>query len=145
MSWTSFERRWRDALLAAMIPAEGGRPGISEVEQGAFWELYREAAPPVLRLGLRASVWALTWSAVPLAGRPFHRLSPEKKDRFLNRRAASRLYLVRQLVMTLKLVGCFLWLSDDDVRARVMKPAPNADKTDKTDRTDPTDRSDRTL
>ena len=119
--WTRMERRWRDALLGSMIPRAGDRPGLGELNLTDFWTLYREAAPPVLRFGLRVAVWSLTWGALFAAGRPFHRLEPARQDRLLERAAGSRWYLVRQLVTTLKLIACFAWLHDPKVRALVLE------------------------
>ena len=121
--WTALERRWRDALCAAMIPhAEGGAlPGVGAVDAEQFWSEYERAAPELLRFGFRASVWALTWAPPLLLGKPktFGQLKPADRDRVLERVARSRFYLIRQLPLTVKLLACFAYLRDDDVRARV--------------------------
>ena len=121
--WTAVERRWRDALCGAMIPhAEGGAlPGVDAIDAAEFWREYERAAPELLRLGFRASVWALTWAPPVLLGKPktFARLAQPDRDRLLDKVARSRFYLVRQLPLTVKLLACFAYLRDDDVRARV--------------------------
>lgn len=116
--WSSWERRWRDALLEAMIPGGHGLPPLTSLELGGFWREYQATAPPLVRFGLRASVWLLTW--LPLGKlRPFHRLPAAARDRWLNRAARSRFYLLRQLVMTVKMIACLAYLTDGDVRAQL--------------------------
>ena len=123
IQWTALERRWRDALCAAMIPrADGGAlPGVDAIDTSAFWDEVDRAAPELLRFGFRASVWALSLSPLVLIGKPttFAHLAPADRDRVLGKVAGSRLYLVRQLPLTVKLMACFAYLRDDDVRARV--------------------------
>lgn len=100
-----------------MIPASPGvHPGLANIDASRFWNTYDQVAPPLLRFGLRASVILLTWLAVLRHGRPFHRLNPERQDRFLRSAAASRYYLLRQLVATIKLIACFAYLQDAQVR-----------------------------
>ena len=120
--WTPWERRWRDALCAAMVPAATSTlPGLDSVDTAEFWREYERHAPELLRLGFRASVWALSLAPAVVLGKPttFARLTTEDRDRLLEEVSASRFYLVRQLPMTVKLLSCFAYLRDDDVRARV--------------------------
>jgi hypothetical protein len=58
--WASFERRWRDELCAAMIPAGGAdTPGYATVPTDQFWDRFAATAAPTFQLGLRAAVWVL--------------------------------------------------------------------------------------
>jgi hypothetical protein len=120
MGWLGFERRWCDALFGAMIPAAGGRPGVTDLDLAAFWRLYEECAPPLARLGFRAAVWILTLMPI-VAGRlrPFTALDAAQRDAFLVAAAASPFYLVRQLVMTVKTFAAFAYFHDAAVRARI--------------------------
>jgi hypothetical protein len=124
-SWAAFERRWRDALFAAMIPrtAEGTDelPGLSELDLTSFWHNLDRTAPPLLRLGLRASVWLLTFAPLLVLGTPrlFPALPAEKRDALLRRAAGSRLYLLRQLVAAVKALACLAYLHDPRVRSLV--------------------------
>lgn len=53
---TPVERRWRDALLAATLPAPGGAfPAPEDVDLAAFWARFHDAAPIALQVGLRVS------------------------------------------------------------------------------------------
>lgn len=122
MRWLSFERRWRDALLAAMLPRlrPDGLPGLAEVDARDFWPRFHAAAPPALRAGLRAAVWLLTFAPLFLAGRPrtFAALAPRDRDRLLRRAARHRSYVLRQAVLALKVVASFAYFEDERVRAR---------------------------
>lgn len=121
--WTRIERRWRDALLAALIPRveESGLPGLGELELASFWDVVEREAPSLVRLGLRTAVWCLTLAPILLIGRPrlFTGLDNGERDVMLNRAGSSRSYLVRQLVTTLKAFACFAYLRDPMVRRLV--------------------------
>jgi hypothetical protein len=120
--WTPWERRWRDVLCAAMVPAASADlPGLDSVDTAEFWREYERHAPELLRLGFRASVWALSLAPPLVLGKPttFAGLASDDRDRLLDEVSSSRFYLVRQLPMTVKLLSCFAYLRDDDVRTRV--------------------------
>ncbi len=106
-----------------MIPRhpDGALPGVGDIDVRAFWEEYERSAPELLRFGFRASVWALTLSPLVLIGvaKTFAQLDADQRDRVLHKVAQSRSYLVRQLCLTVKLLACFAYLRDDDIRARV--------------------------
>lgn len=98
--WTPFERRWRDVAVAAVLPGPAPAPD--------FWTELATAATPLLRFGLRAAVWLLTFAPL-LHGRP-HLLGglPEAdREALLARLGAHRLFLVRQVVTTVKLIAAF--------------------------------------
>lgn len=119
--WAGFERRWLMALLAAVAP-EGALPGVASVDGRAVFTAMGAHAPPLLPWGLRAAAWALTFLG-PLVwlGRPrtFGALAPDDRDRMIRRAGASRVYLLRQLVLVLKLVASFILLCDPDLRRRL--------------------------
>lgn len=72
-----------------------------------------------MRAGLRPMLHTLTFLPVVSGfGRPFFRLSPDERARFLAEAEGSRRYFVRQSVTTLKTLACFAYLHDDAVRAR---------------------------
>lgn len=124
--WTRFERRWRDALMAAVLPpaADGSLPGLGDLDLDGFWRELRAAAPPVLRAGLRASVWALALAPLLLGRRrTFLGLSADERDALLARAAGSRSYLLRQMALTLKTLACFAYFRDPAARAAVARRA----------------------
>lgn len=118
---TSLERRWRDSLLAAIIPgAEGGRlQGLATLDLDAFWARFRSMAPLLVRVGFRFAVVALCWLPLFRYGKPFHRLSADTKDRYLQAVSASSSYSIRQLVAVVKVFACFAYFQDPGIQATV--------------------------
>jgi len=123
--WSNTELRWRDALCAAMIPASkhGSLPGSGDVDTEEFWIEYEKSAPQLLRFGLRASVWALTFSPMVYLRtmRRFEQLTESERGTILSNMSQSKLYLIRQLPLTIKLMTCFAYFRDDKVRAHVQE------------------------
>jgi hypothetical protein len=112
--WSAPERRCRDALFAAMIPGHGALPPLAALDLAPFWDELDRAAPLLLRLGLRGIVWALTLLPIFVIGAPrtFLALDPDARARFLARASVSPVYLVRQMVLTLKTLACMAYLRD---------------------------------
>ncbi len=102
MPWTPMEQAWRDALLDASVPGQPARPSQLPAEAWAVWE---SGAAPMLRVGFRATVWVLTWAPVLRWLRPFHRLDEARRETYLTFLATRRSWIVRQLVMVLRLVA----------------------------------------
>jgi hypothetical protein len=124
--WTRPERRARDALLGALLPAttraDGRRvPGYAERPDGAFWVVFACAAPRWLQWGLRAAVLCL-WVSLWLHGRRLARLSPDSRAAAVARFAASRWYSLRQVALALKTVACLRHFSDPEVRRALDAP-----------------------
>ncbi len=120
--WSRLERRWCEALLAAVVPAAPGFPGLGALPLDGFWAALDGAAAPLLVLGLRAATWLLVLLGPLLwLGRPrlFTALGDADRDELLLRVAASRSYLVRQMATTLKAIACFAYLREPSVRAAV--------------------------
>lgn len=118
---TAMERAWAEELFAAIVATGGddGLPAFATVDRDAFWRRFDEAPAPLVRAGLRPMLHTLTF--LPLVsgfGRPFFRLSPDERARFLAEAAGSRRYFVRQSVTTLKTLACFAYFHDEAVRAR---------------------------
>lgn len=124
--WAAFERRWLDALLAAMIPPSAARPGLGDLDLAPFHAELGAAAPPLLRLGVRTATWVLTFAPPLLVGRLtlFGGLSPADRDRLLVRAYGSRSFLLRQLALTVKLAASFGYFRDPRARALFPGGAP---------------------
>ena len=126
--WLSaVERGWAEELFSTLIGTGGeeGLPAFSSVDRSGFWSAFQGAATPLVRAGLRPMLHTLTF--LPLLsgyGRPFFRLSPADRERFVVEVAASRRYFVRQSVTTLKMLACFAYFDDPTVRARYDVGAP---------------------
>ena len=89
--WTSTERRFRDELLHAILPAPGrGLPALSALDLSAFWARFDEVAPLHLQLGLRAAA-LLCGGLLPriLTGRSLAALSETERSRALARLTAA--------------------------------------------------------
>ena len=120
MHWLPFEARWRDELLAAIVPPGRASGGYASVDSEAFWARLGATAPPLLALGLRASVWAMTLGPPLIIGvaRTFGGLAPEDRQRYLEALDQHPVAAVRQLPMLLKTMGCFAYFGDESSRRR---------------------------
>ncbi len=118
-----FERRWAETIFDALLAIEGehGLPGFPTVDATAFWRALGEAPSPSFRLGLRAFVWALTF--LPLfdarARRPFFALPRATRLALVAEGIHGRSYLTRQMFAALKMLACFAYFDDSNVRAAV--------------------------
>ena len=116
----AFERRWRDDLLDAMLPAPGaGLPAMSAVDRRSFWPRFERTAPLHLRAGFRVATAVLGGIAPRLLG---HRgtlatLDAPARDDVLRR--AARTPGLSELVLLAKLVACFAYFDDPGVQATV--------------------------
>lgn len=119
MRWTTSECRWRDALLAGVLPAGVRHGGVASLELREFWSTFAHSAPPDLRLVWRLSVWLLTWWAVFRAGRPLHALPAPQREHLLQTWADSPNYLMRQMVMLAKTIAAWALLADSGTRQRL--------------------------
>lgn len=113
MSWTGFERRWLMALIEAMIPPLPPRDGKAAVPAadaaavGRGMEILLGGMPALQRLALRFAVWLVSWVGPLFIGRAptFRRLSTSDRDRVLVCMGGSDNFVVREMVVLLKLVA----------------------------------------
>lgn len=120
--WLPWERVWLHQLLAAMVPPGERHAGLLDTAQiDAFLPLFCAAAPPLVGNGLRASVWGLTLLPMIWPGfwRPLPLLRVERRDAFLVAADASRFFLLRQMVLVVKLAACMTLCSDPATRGRL--------------------------
>lgn len=68
------------------------------------WALWLDAAPVVLRLGFRASVWWLAWLALVHHRTSLHHLSADQAEALMRRACRRSGFLERQLRQALKVV-----------------------------------------
>jgi hypothetical protein len=125
------ERRWRDALLDALLPAPGGGlPAMAVVDRRAFWPRFDRTAPLHLRAGFRLATAVLAVLAPRLLG---HRgtlagLDAVARDDVLRR--AAHAPVLSELVLVAKLVACFAYFDDPAVQAAARGPqAPGPKST----------------
>lgn len=113
MSWTGLERRWLMALIEAMIPPLPEREGKAAVPApggravGHGIEVLLGGMPGLQRLALRFAVWLVSWIGPLFIGQvpTFRRLGPADRDRVLVRMGGSDNFLIREMVVLLKLVA----------------------------------------
>ena len=112
--WLDFEMRWLRLLLDATVPDLPERAGLPSVDLTTFWPQLAQAAPPLLRFGLRATTWIFTWLPLFLPGfyRPFYALTADQRDLFLCRMGATPAFVLRQLAATLKVIASFALFRD---------------------------------
>lgn len=122
----------RHALLrwtfAAVFPSVPGVPGLDAVDTAdALGEILR--GPPLLRLGLWASVAVFLFSPLITVGWPLPAplLPAAVLDRHAHALAGSRWYLLRQAMLMIKTVGGLLWGGHAEVRAALGLPAHGSD------------------
>lgn len=118
MMWMDFERRMLHQILAAVIPADGGRPGLGDLDLTEFWVEFKSATTPLLAFGLRAATWFITFCPLFYLGKPrlFRHLDRSQKNLILIGALTSKSYLIRQMANTLKIVACFAYFRDASIR-----------------------------
>ncbi len=116
MRWTAVERRWRDALIASVIPAGPSLPALGDIELSEFWARFEETAPVHLRLGMRVSTVTIGALLPWLLGyfRTLPGLDDEQRDEVIER--ALRLPLAALLVDVTKMVACLAYFADPSVQ-----------------------------
>lgn len=121
--WSNMERSWRDALVAAIIPAPGdGLPAAADLNLTTFWERFGKTAPVHVRLGFRTAVILIAGVLPWLLGyfRTLPRLSADRREAVVQK--ADRMPLFGELLEVAKLVACLGYFNEpaveDAVRGR---------------------------
>jgi hypothetical protein len=125
MKLLSFEHRWAEAALAAMFPGDEALIGIAVMNVAAFLADVMARLPARAALGLRVAIWLTALAPIFLLGRPttFRRLTAAQRERVVSMLVASRWYVLRSLVLMLKMFGALLYASHESVRARMQRPS----------------------
>jgi len=120
MAGKDAREKWLRTQLDAIIP-EGGEIPVSAEEGGAV-EIFQDMAshlPALTGMSLHAAVVFVEFAG-PLFGLKktgrFSGLDSEKKTECLQGLSKSPIYLVRQMVMLLKMIACMGWGADPRVR-----------------------------
>lgn len=113
------------SAMCAFFPRAEGLPGVADVGIDAFLERFREETSRLMWVGLvlGAVVFAITplfTIGVPL---PSFLLPKRALDRHANKIASHPVYVLRQAVFLVKMVGGLCWGSHPDVR-RIMELPP---------------------
>ncbi|MBI5246916.1 MAG: hypothetical protein HY923_07020 [Elusimicrobia bacterium] len=98
----------RRAVIDALLPPGGpaGLPGAFETGFEEFEAEFRRDAPLSMSLGWLAALWVASWVSPLLIRRlpPLDRLTEEDRPRALEAMGKSRVYLLRQSTLLLKMV-----------------------------------------
>lgn len=103
-----FPRSRLDKLLSAYLGNPSSLPPPDPEGQVAFIEEYFRAGAPELPYLYRGCLYSLRLLCPLMTGRPFSRLDPEARERFLNRLLASRNPFLRGMAL---LAGMPLYMS----------------------------------
>lgn len=113
--------------MCALYPPTGDLPGVADTDVRGFLRRYRREATPLMWLGVVLGTLVFVVSPlltvfVPL---PSFLLPRTLLDRHACRVATSRIYLVRQAILLVKLAAGLCWGAHPDVRAKFgMAPYP---------------------
>jgi hypothetical protein len=120
----NFERRWLLEVLESLMPS-GADPrmpvGASDVPLGHFLDDLVESAPEKFVMGLRACLWIVILCPPFVLRRltTFFGLAPQERVTLMYRLRESNLYVVRELPMLLKTVGCLGMCGLPEVQQRL--------------------------
>jgi hypothetical protein len=128
-----FERRWLLAVLDVLMPS--GTPGglalgARDVPLDRFLDELWAFAPRRVLLGLRATLWVLVLCPVFVLGRfaLFVSLAPQEQLAVIERLRSSDSYLVRELPLLFKMVGCLGFCGMPEVQSALGAPPKSSER-----------------
>ncbi len=133
MGFFEFEKRWLRSIFNCVIPSGASRvlpEGGADVPLDGFIEDLLEHAPAQFCLGMRACTWAITWAPLVVLGRfrSFHGLSSEEQYRVLDVMRSSNVYLIREMPLLFKTIGCLGYGGLPRIQARLdIEPRDSTD------------------
>ena len=122
MKMRAFELDWAARMMDTVIP-----PGVEEkfpqsASQTGAVNILEEMVrytPFITAFGLRAAIWLIEIFGPAIASgrlRRFSKLDPSSREKVLNNMYQSKIYLIRQLVLLIKMTACFGWGAHPEVR-----------------------------
>ncbi|MEI8257885.1 MAG: hypothetical protein WCJ30_19590 [Deltaproteobacteria bacterium] len=124
-SLSELERRWAHEIFDAIYPA-GVDPrlpyGVRDCDIDGYLDECMATWPMLTIIGFRATVFAVGLASIVLlrTWRTFSRLSTDERVRVLTMLYANNLYVVRQLVILMKVTAGIVYGSTPKVRAPLM-------------------------
>ena len=123
----AFERRWLSAVFDTLIPAgtEGGLAlGARDVPLDGFVDELERFAPSRVLWGLRLTLWVLSLCPLFVIGRfrTFVGLDTEERLAVLAKLRESDVYLVREIPLFFKMVGCLGFCGLPEVQTALGAP-----------------------
>ncbi len=115
--------------LVAFYPREGDLPGLAELGVDEKIEKLRRESTGLFWFGLVAAAVFFQLSPIVTVYRPWPAvfLTDEQLDQHAHRLATFPVYLIRQLLVLLKLIAGMFWGESKEVRAFLDLPAYEAD------------------
>ena len=106
------------SAMVALYPRTATLPGLEDTNIDAFLVKFRRETTLTFWLGIVLSAWMFQWTPlftvfVPL---PAFLLPKRLRDKHAHKIASSELYLVRQLMLILKMPAGLCWGADPAVR-----------------------------
>lgn len=107
--------------LAIVLSDVFAEPRDVSLAVADFLDGYIRRVPFQAALGLRAAIWAITWLPVLFVGIPLpaDMLPPSARQRYLERWAHSKVYLLREAFYLLKAIALMGWGAQTTVRERL--------------------------
>lgn len=107
--------------MQALYPPHGDLPGIADLEPDTFLVQYKREVSMLMWLGVLLGAVVFAFAPLLTVGIPLPSFLLPKKalDRHADRLASHSIYLVRQSVFLLKLVGGMCWGQHPKVRERL--------------------------
>jgi hypothetical protein len=123
--------------MVAFYPREGDLPGLADLGVESKIERLRRESTPVFWFGIVAAAVFFQFSPILTVHRPWPAalLTDEQLDAHAHKLATYPVYLVRQLVVLIKLMAGIFWGESLEVRARMALAAYGDDPS--TRRTEP--------
>lgn len=123
----AFEKRWLLRICDAVLPTASHRDleiGANTLPLAGFLDDLYRSAPTQFLLGVRLATWVVTCLGPALTGRfrTFGALSREERATVLATLAESRLYVLREIPMLLKMIACLGWGGAPAVQTRIGLP-----------------------
>ncbi len=115
--------------IEAIFPPTEALPGVAETDLRAFLRDLKANAPPLMRLGLFAAtlVFMITPIITVYLPVPAFLLRGRLLERHVTKLVSHRVYVIRQVVFLLKMVGGLCWGEHADARRRLGRPELPAD------------------
>jgi hypothetical protein len=115
--------------MVALFPREEPLPGVADLDLDSKIAAFRRESAPLLWLGVVAGAILFQLAPVATLRRPVLAswLSPDDLDAHAHKLAGHPMYLVRQVMFLLKMMGGIFWAQSDVLRASIALPAYGAD------------------
>ena len=115
--------------LVAFFPRDGDLPGLAELDVDAQIAALRRDATRLFWTGIVAAAIFFQLSPILTVHRPWPAvfLTEEQLDQHAHRIATSRVYLIRQTIVLLKLMAGIFWGQSPEIRAFLHLPAYGPD------------------